>query len=147
LSAAPGSPPTLAWFAEVSPTRWQRQWHASSPKELVVWLAVLGLGAATTCLAVRFLAYRVRRRSFDRPGRLLFSMCRAHRLPWSQWWLLRRIARIQGLQDPVRLFVEPERLDPARLGPQFYSRQAQILAMRLRLFGELATGTRTRDGA
>ena len=51
------------------------------------------------------------------PNRLFLSLCRAHRIAWSDRWLLWRLAASQRLEDPVRVFLEPERLDPDAAGP------------------------------
>lgn len=86
-----------------------------------------------------------RRRSQGNPRRLLFTLCRAHGLRWSQWWLLRRIARYQQLEDPARLLIEPERLDPANLGPMFQAHRLAVQAIRARLFADLNEMSREHE--
>ncbi len=79
------------------------------------------------------------RRPVDSSLALFLALCRAHRLRWSEWWLLWRVARDQQLKDPARLFLEPKRLDPANLGPVLRLRSEQLEAIRGRLFAG-ATG-------
>ncbi|MHC4399693.1 MAG: hypothetical protein ACYTG0_08440 [Planctomycetota bacterium] len=78
------------------------------------------------------------------PRKLFFSLCRAHRLRWSEWWLLWRVARDQKLDSPARLFLEPERLDPASLSPFLRLRAPQLAAIRSRLFAGLSIGNATQ---
>ena len=101
---------------------------------LLMWVAAL----VAVWVIARILERRSRRRSYSSPGRLLFSLCRAHGLRWSQWWLLRQIARQEKLEDPARLFLEPGLLDPARLGPPLAARRREILVLRARLFADLS---------
>jgi len=73
---------------------------------------------------------------------LFLALCRAHQLRWSEWWLLWRVARDHALSDPARLFLEPERLDSANLGPILRLRSEQLKAIRERLFaGATADGS------
>lgn len=84
-----------------------------------------------------FLRLQERRRGYPRPLRLFLSLCRAHRLRPSEWWLLWRVARAQRLRDPARLFLEPERLQPADLGQRLAARADQLAQIRDRLFAQL----------
>lgn len=77
------------------------------------------------------------RRSFNSPWRLFFTLCRAHRLRWSERWLLWRVARSQRLIDPACLFLEPERLAVENLGPTLRLRAKTVAQLRQRLFVEL----------
>jgi hypothetical protein len=114
--------------------------------ELFAGLVILaGVLAGIVILARIFDPHR-RKQPYTSPGRLLFSLCKAHGLRWSQWWLLRQIARHQAMEDPARLFVEPERLDPANAGPLGAAKRDQIQALRARLFSDLAEITRAPGG-
>ena len=79
------------------------------------------------------------RRPVDSSLALFLALCRAHRLRWSEWWLLWQVARDHQLKDPARLFLEPERLDPANLGPVLRLKSEQLESIRGRLFAG-ATG-------
>jgi len=88
-------------------------------------LALAGIAAAVWALSY-LLALQERRRLYSSPRRLFLSLCRAHRLRWSQRWLLWRVARWQGLRDPARLFVEPQRLAAANVGPALRGKATQL---------------------
>ncbi|MHC4177910.1 MAG: hypothetical protein ACYSWU_10405, partial [Planctomycetota bacterium] len=85
-------------------------------------LAVWGI----SCL----LRLQERRLRHARPLRLFLSLCRAHRLRWSERWLLWRVARAGRLRDPARLFLEPEHLEAVNLGRPFQARQDQLKQIR-----------------
>lgn len=103
-------------------------------RDVVLGLAVLaGLAAALWILA-RLMEWREQARPVNRPLGLFLALCRAHRLSWSDRWFLWRIAASQGLRDPGRLFLEPERLEPAHLPTALRSRAAQARRLRNQLF-------------
>jgi hypothetical protein len=89
-------------------------------------IAAALLTVAGIALAVWILWYLVRlyerRQGRPRPGRLLW-----------------RVARAEKLRDPACLFLEPERLEAARLGPAFAGRQSELSLILDCLFGELAS--------
>jgi len=99
-------------------------------------LIVAGIAVAV-CILSYLLRLQERRRGHASPWRLFLSLCKAHRLRWSQRWLLWRVARAQQLRDPACLFLEPERLEAPHLGPAFAGRQPQLNQIRDRLFGQL----------
>ena len=78
------------------------------------------------------------RQPVDSSLMLFLALCKAHRLRWSEWWLLWLVARDQKLKEPARLFLEPERLDPVNLGPVLRLRAAQLEVVSGRLFAGLA---------
>jgi len=88
-------------------------------------------------LLAYFLAPQKRRWRGNSPLRLFCTLCKAHDLRWVEWWLLWRVARQQRLQDPVRLFLDPERLDPAALGPGLQTQAERVSSIRARLFADL----------
>jgi hypothetical protein len=107
--------------------------HRIDSEEILTGLLILG-GIA---MAIWLLSYLLRlqegRRAYSSPLWLFFSLCRAHRLRWSEGWLLWRVARAQRLSDAARVFLEPERLQAANLGPALRRRAAQLEQLRERL--------------
>ena len=103
-------------------------------------------------LLSQLLARQERRKSYNSAWMMFFSLCKAHGLSWSDRWLLWRLARHQGLRDPARLFLGPERLADDNLSPGLRLRQAQCTALRGRLFADLEgtpggpSGTRRSPG-
>lgn len=114
----------------------ERQIQMDSGDVMTALLIFSGIAVALWILS-RIQYYHTSQASYHSPLMLLLSLCKAHRLAWSQRWLLWRVARQQGLQDPARLFVEPERLDPANVGPVLRLRASQLEAIRRRVFGEV----------
>jgi hypothetical protein len=112
-------------------------------------IAAALLAVAGIALAVWILWYLVRLQERlggrPRPWRLFLSLCRAHRLRWGQRWLLWRVARVEDLRDPACLFLEPERLEAARLGPAFAGRQPELSRIRDCLFGQLESPQGDQD--
>jgi hypothetical protein len=84
-------------------------------------------------------ALRGRRGSYNSPRRLFRSLCRAHRLSWSQRWLLGRLARAHGLAHPAQLFVDPEYFDEPRLAAGLRPKAQRLRQLRDRLFAGLPT--------
>jgi hypothetical protein len=70
------------------------------------------------------------------PRRLFLGLCRAHGLTWGDRRLMWRLARLQGLESPGRLFLEPERFDPAHLAAKTPKLQARYEVIRGLLFKE-----------
>jgi hypothetical protein len=105
-------------------------------QDLVVF-ALIVAGIVVAAWGVSYvLKVEERRRGHARPLRLFLSLCKAHGLRWSEWWLLWRVARAQRLRDPARLFLEPQRLEAVSLGRSFQTSQAQLRQIRDRLFGQ-----------
>jgi hypothetical protein len=75
------------------------------------------------------------------PKRLFHGLCRAHGLARGDRRLLWRLARFQGLDSPGRLFLEPERFDPAVLDPRVPDCQSRYQAIRGRLFAGIEVNT------
>ena len=84
----------------------------------------------------RLVSLRRQRRGYNSPWRLFWALCKAHRLNWSDSWLLRRVARDQDLRDPGRLFLEAERWEEKNLGPRFALEYPRLKALRNQIFGE-----------
>jgi len=104
-------------------------------------LLTLALGAAAVVLALWLTSYfsggRRRPTAYHSPGRLFLALCRAHRLPWRDAWLLWRMARWNELEDPARLFLEPERFDPQGLSRPLTRHAPRLQSLRARLFAGL----------
>lgn len=98
---------------------------------LIVVTIIAGMWAIS-----RLVSLRRQRRGYSNPWRLFWALCKAHRLNWSDSWLLRRVAREQNLHDPGRLFLEAERWDDKQLGPRFNLEFSRLKALRTRIFGE-----------
>ncbi len=92
---------------------------------LLIWLTSFFSGA------------RRRLTVYNSPGRLFLALCRAHRLRWRDAWLLWQLARWHELEDPARLFLEPERLDREGLNRRLTRHAVRLRWLRLRLFGGL----------
>jgi hypothetical protein len=97
--------------------------------------------AAGFVVALWLLARLVERQSGGRrsnsPLGLFLSLCRAHKLRWPDRWLLWRVARHHRLADPARVFLEPERLATAGLGPRLRRYAGRLEGLRARLFAGL----------
>ena len=104
--------------------------------DVVLGLLILGgVVAALWGLSV-VLRLQERRRGYTSPLGLFLSLCKAHGLRWSQRWLLWRVVRSHRLRDPAQLFLRPELLNPAKLGPPFRLRAAELKRLRSSLFVE-----------
>ncbi len=101
---------------------------------LIVATLVAGMWAIS-----RLVSLRRQRRGYSSPWRLFWALCEAHRLNWSDSWLLRRVARDQGLRDPGRLFLEEERWEENALGPRFAAEYPRLKALRNEVFGAAAS--------
>ncbi len=72
--------------------------------------------------------------AFTSPTMLFWSLCRAHGLRWSDRWLLWRVARTARMVEPARLFLEPERFEPAQLRPRLRLHAARLSRLAEMLF-------------
>ena len=103
---------------------------------LTTGLVILACLLAGLWVLSRILERRDGTRPVNSPLALFFSLCKAHELSWSQWWLLWRVARHQGLHDPARLFLEPDLLDPLKAGPIMRFRADELKSLAEDLFAE-----------
>jgi hypothetical protein len=92
---------------------------------LLIWLTSFFSGA------------RRRLTAYNSPGRLFLALCRAHRLRWRDAWLLWQLARWHELEDPARLFLEPERFDREGLNRRLTRHAVRLRWLHLRLFAGL----------
>jgi hypothetical protein len=110
------------------------------PTEMALSLAML-LAVPVAIWLVFHLVARHKRRPYrprrPRPRLLFFSLCRAHRLSWWESWWLWQLARAQHVAEPARVFLEPERFQPAHLPPPLWPHAALLARLRDRLFAGL----------
>ncbi len=99
---------------------------------------LLGLGGVILLLWLVSLSMNWQERGCRRPSpmRLFLSLSRAHRLPWTDVWLLWRLARSQRLVDPARIFLEPERFAPVHLTGTLHHCRARLEKLREKLFAQ-----------
>lgn len=109
------------------------------PTDLLWWLFVAVLVLAAFGIIARILANQDKRRLYNSPRALFRELCAAHGLDRAQRSLLKQLAGSQRLPSPIRLFLEPERFEPAMLAAELRPYQAAISALRERLFAAPAT--------
>jgi hypothetical protein len=109
------------------------------------WL-LIGGGVIVAAIALWY-ALKVWRQRFstNSPAELFLCLCKAHKLKWSERWLLWRLGRSQHLADPARLFLEPGRLKAARLPVSLRQRGRELESIRGRLFSELKDSGKTHE--
>jgi hypothetical protein len=114
--------------------------------EVVYGLLILaGILVAIFILSLVFNSRR-RQKSYTSPWGLFLSLCRAHKLNWKERWLLWRLARLEQLADPARLFLEPEWFAAASLPGALRQRAKQLKSIRDRLFADLKESHKLSDG-
>ena len=110
--------------------------------QIVIGLAVL----ITIIVALWFVSRAMERRArgghFDSSLRLFLSLAKAHDLSWSDRWLLWRLARSYQLQEPARLFLEPERFEAANLPDSLHVNNNRLNLIAKRIFAEKKTKNR-----
>ncbi len=107
---------------------------------LLTGLAILLAILMAVWLLSRILDRFDGRRPVDSSRMLFLSLCKAHGLRWSEWWLLFRLTKEQKLDEPARVFLEPEWLEPANWPVVLQSRSKQLEELRGRLFAGLPQG-------
>lgn len=103
---------------------------------ILTGLLILGIAISVFWLLSVIIRLQDRHRTFTSPVALFLSLCKAHRLRWSQRWLLWRVVRAYRLRDPAQVFVRPELLNPAKLGPSLHLRAAELKRLHDTLFAE-----------
>ncbi len=128
----------LTVLADSAP--WQQMGNhfkqGGSSADLTSLLVVLGAIAVFVfllCLVAKFMQ-RDSNRPYRSGWRLFLELCRAHRLSWSDSWLLWRLAASQGLQHKSVLFLEPERFIAPQVSTAFAHKQPRLNELRMRLF-------------
>lgn len=128
----------IAALVALFPCGWSRALPAamaSRPRgassETMLLCMALAVATITTVCALSYATHRLVQRRRGNSHSLLFAeLCRIHGLDRASRRLLKWVARQRRLTQPARLFVDPQWLDPARVG----SRRAELAAMRARLF-------------
>ena len=101
--------------------------------------------AAVVLLLSRIIRSQKRRRGYASPLGLFLELCRAHKLKWRQRWLLWRLARLEQLTEPARLFVEPEWYAAGSLPRELRQRAGQLKSIRDRLFADVKESLKSID--
>jgi hypothetical protein len=104
---------------------------------LVTILVGLAAVILVLWLSSHFSEQRRRPTAFHSPWRLFLTLARAHRLSWMDVLLLWRLSRFHRLEDPARLFLEPERFEREGLSRPLARHAARLQSIRSRLFGGL----------
>jgi hypothetical protein len=115
--------------------------------DVVTGLLLLAGVALGVFVLSRLLSRQERQRAYNRPRALFRSLCKAHGLDRSSRQLLRQVARWQRLAQPARLFLEPNRFEPAALSPRLRAKGALLARLRDRIFAvsaESASATRPK---
>jgi hypothetical protein len=108
----------------------RRQTHLETSQRMTGLLVLVAILLAFW-LAARFMDRPRRARVTHRPRGLFFELCRAHRLKWSDRWLLWRVARRHRLGQPAVVFLSPELLKPRADTAAAEVRRLESLAQRL----------------
>jgi len=103
-------------------------------QDMITGLVAIGCVAFMIWVLSYITTIRERRWVRTSPTLLFLTLCKAHRLRWSDIWLLWRVARSQRLRDAGRLFLEPERLAVANLRPSLRRYARHLEDIRRRLF-------------
>ncbi|MFV2066825.1 MAG: hypothetical protein ACC645_07560 [Pirellulales bacterium] len=116
-------------------------------EEIFIGLAILACVVAGAILLTRMLTREERLRRTNNPWALFRSLCRAHQLQRPEVRLLRRVARAQQLDQPARLFLEPEWIRIPRDNPRFRHDITMLEQLGQQLFADLEglCGIRTDD--
>jgi hypothetical protein len=113
--------------------------------QMIYVLLVCVVAAAAVLLLVQLIRSRRRRTGRADPWSLFLELCRAHKLNWRQRWLLWRLARLEQLSHPARLFLEPEWYAAGGLPCELRHSSAQLNAIRARLFADAKEITSAPD--
>lgn len=105
--------------------------------DLLTGLLLVALAALGVYVLSRLRARQEKRGSYHHPWALFHELCKAHKLDRPSCKLLRELARWQKLDQPARLFLEPERYEPASLSPRLAAQSETLQALRERLIGPL----------
>lgn len=104
------------------------------PLLLAGWIALLVAVAIVLGLVIRALARRYETEAFNSPRALFRVLCRAHRLTRSERKLLGKLADEQQLEQPARLFLEPERFEAALRSVELAAYRRDLARLRARVF-------------
>ncbi|MBN1851776.1 MAG: hypothetical protein JW829_03600 [Pirellulales bacterium] len=103
-------------------------------ENVILWCALTAFFAIGVILLVRF-SHRKEKKTRTHDSQELFAeLCRAHGLSWKMRRLLLRLAKEQGLSQPVTLFLNPDPFVQDRLPETLRSRSRQLAKLQDRLF-------------
>lgn len=118
------------------------QFHASDLIAVIAVVVAIGVGLY---FLSRWMQRNEQPQRTNNPRGLFRELCRAHELDRTTRRLLQQIARHQQLSHAARLFLEPERFEPANLSPDLRARQSEVAALRERLFAGLLTAAPAKE--
>ena len=104
--------------------------------QILIGLAILTIVILVLWIGSRAMERRARRGHFDSSLGLFLSLAKAHKLGWSERWLLWQLARCHQMKEPARLFLEPERFDSSNLTGSLLAKQNQLKLISRRIFAE-----------
>jgi hypothetical protein len=104
--------------------------------DLLIGLLLLIAAIGLLHLLSRLLARQQRPRAFNKPKALFRDLCRAHALDRASRRLLWELARWRKLDQPGRLFLEPEHFEAPDLSTALKARGEELEALRDRLFAK-----------
>ena len=102
--------------------------------DLLLWILLAVGFFVIVGLLSWLLARSDKHQLFNSPRRLFRTLCRSHRLDRPARSLLAQIARIEGIDQPAQLFLEPEYFYRERFHPALEGKRAAIEALAARLF-------------
>ncbi len=132
-------PRLAALFAQqIDPADMGRQFRgdyaALGVRDVLIWLGIAVGVAVLIWLLRRAQDRQSSRRTTANPRGLFRALCHAHGLSRANRRLLRRMAKIDKLEHPGRLFVEPARFTADEIPSALQSKRTQIMALGDRLF-------------
>jgi hypothetical protein len=100
-------------------------------------------------IVVLFLSMVIRQRrqreGYASPVRLFLNLCRAHKLKWRDRWLLWRLARMEQLDEPARLFLEPHWFASGGLPGELQQHAARLKSIHDRIFADVIEHLKLSD--
>lgn len=109
--------------------------------DIFVGIVILVLAVVGIAVLQRLVARQDSSRRYNSPRALFGELCKAHELDRKERAFLKRVAAYQRLKQPALIFVEPDRLKPARLSRQQRTQLPLAKSLYKRLFADLLTAT------
>ena len=126
-----------------------RAFRAAQAREgmggVVYGLLILAVILTVMFILSVFINYRRQREGYASPLGLFLNLCREHKLKWRERWLLWRLARIEQLSDPARLFLEPEWFASSSLPGEMRQHAAKLKSICDRLFADVRESLKSSD--
>lgn len=112
--------------------------HAQLDTDDIIMVVLIVVGAALGIWILSRLMQRQDKEKRYHNRRALFrALCRAHGLSYRQRWLLSQHARRLQLDEPGRLFLEPQHLEPAAMSGLETSQAVELSKLRAYFFAGL----------